>query len=68
MVEVQWFNFNKAKQETFPVDGAWVLVETESGQTFSARFNARAEDFALFLSLWGTQGAVIRWRYVNKAV
>ena len=62
MIAEQWTLFDKAREETFPPDGAYVLVETESGNRFNARFSREGESFSLYYSLWGTQGQVTRWR------
>jgi len=64
--EEHWVLFDRSDPKTFPPPDAEVVVETESGQTFEARFIEKSTDFSLRYALWGNQGAVTRWRYPRK--
>lgn len=61
-----WVRFDRGDPKSFPPPDVEVLVETECGQTFSARFIQKTTDFSLRYALWGNQGAVTRWRYPGK--
>lgn len=63
MTDTQWIRFDRRDPKSFPAQDRDLVVETERGQTFSARFIAKSCDFSLKWALWGNQGAVIRWRY-----
>ena len=66
MTEEHWVLFDRTDPETFPASDAEVVVETERGQTFSAKFIQKSIDFSLRYALWGNQGPVTRWRYPAK--
>ena len=61
-----WVRFDRSDPKSFPPPDVEVVVETERGQTFSARFIQKTTDFSLRYALWGNQGAVTRWRYPGK--
>jgi hypothetical protein len=67
MSEKHWVRFDRTDPDSFPAPDAEVVVETERGQTFSARFIQKSIDFSLRYALWGNQGAVTRWRYPAKS-
>jgi hypothetical protein len=66
MTEEHWIRFDRSDSKSFPPPDAEVVVETESGQTFIAKFILKSTDFSLQYALWGNQGAVIRWRHPSK--
>jgi hypothetical protein len=66
MAEEHWVLFDRTDPKSFPAPDAEVVVETERGQSFSARFIQKSVDFSLRYALWGNQGAVTRWRYPAK--
>jgi hypothetical protein len=68
MVEITWTKFDRNDPASFPSQDRDLVVETANGQTFPARFIARNLEFSLKWSLWGNQGAVIRWRYAGNRV
>jgi hypothetical protein len=57
MTEENWILFDRSDAKSFPPPDAEVLVETESGQTFIAKFIQKSTDFSLRYALWGNQGA-----------
>jgi hypothetical protein len=62
MTEIVWIKFDRNDPASFPPQDQDLIVETESGHTYPARFVAKNRDFSLKWSLWGNQGAVVRWR------
>jgi len=67
VTDAQWIKFDRTDPKSFPSEGRDVVVETESRQTFPASFISRNCDFSLKWSLWGNQGAVVRWRYADES-
>jgi hypothetical protein len=63
MPEVHWIRFDRHDPTSFPPPDIDVIVETEHGQTFPARFIQKSTDFSLRYALWGNQGGVTRWRH-----
>jgi len=66
MLEEHWIPFDRSDPKSFPPSDVDVVVETERGQTYPARFIRETTDFSLQYSLWGNQGRVTRWRYSKK--
>jgi hypothetical protein len=60
MPEEHWICFDRHDPTSFPPPDLDVIVETESGQTFPARFIQKKTDFSLRYALWGNQGGVTR--------
>jgi hypothetical protein len=48
--------FDRSDPRSFPPPEVDVLVETERGQTYPARFIQKSTDFSLQYALWGNQG------------
>jgi len=67
MAEEHWIRFDRSDPRSFPPPEVDVLVETERGQTYPARFIQKSTDFSLQYALWGNQGRVTRWRYVTNS-
>lgn len=66
MTTTGWVNFDRTNPESFPSEDRDLIVQTARGQTFPARFIPKICDFSLKWSLWGNQGAVVRWRYADN--
>jgi hypothetical protein len=68
MSEDLWIRFDRSDPKSFPPADVDVIVETENGQTFPARFIQKSTDFSLRYALWGNQGRVTRWRHATNSL
>ncbi len=66
MPEEHWIRFDRNDPKSFPPQDVDVVVETERGQTYPARFVQKSTEFSLRYALWGNQGDVTRWRHFAK--
>jgi hypothetical protein len=66
MPEQHWNRFDRDDPRSFPPPDVDLVVETERGQTYPARFVQESTEFSLRYSLWGNQGRVTRWRYFAR--
>jgi hypothetical protein len=66
VTDIAWIKFDRNDPKSFPPGDCDLVVQTENGRSFSARFVAKSLHFSLKWSLWGNQGAVVRWRLKNE--
>ena len=67
MPEEHWIRFDRNDPKSFPPSDVDLVVETERGQTYPAKFIQKSADFSLQYALWGNQGRVTRWRHSTKS-